>query len=102
MLKKLDSTCKKGTYASSRLKKFISKNSFFKLKFRKEVKEGRSGFAKPGKPKSNATNQGIANFSERKKKSEESKLEKVLKKLIRITVQGVESKQKELNKQRNR
>ncbi len=54
LLKELDSTCKKGIYAGSRLKKFVSKNSFFKLKFQKEAKEGESGFAKPGKLKGNA------------------------------------------------
>ena len=102
MLEELNGTRKKGTYAGNRLKKFISRNSFFEPKFRKEAEKGRSSFAKPEKLKGNAISQGIANFLGRKERSEESELEKVPEKLTRITVQGAELRQKELDKQRNR
>ena len=98
MLEELNSTCKKGTYTSSRLKKFVLRNGFFELEFRKEAKEEGSGFAKPRKSKGNATSQRTANFLGREERSEEFELEKVSKKLIRITVQGIKSRQKKLNK----
>ena len=55
MLEELDGTCKKRTYASNKLKKFVSRNGFFKSEFRKEAEEEGSGFAKLRKSKGNAT-----------------------------------------------
>ncbi len=92
MLEELDGTCKKKTYAGNRLKKFVLRNSFFKLEFQEKAEEGESGFAKSGKSKGNAISQGITNFLRREERSEESELKRVPEKLTRITIRGAESR----------